>query len=257
MLLSIDIGNTDAVFGLFDGESLIQTWRMPTIKVSDKNKWIDGIKTSLVEQKIDVSTIQNIAFANVVPSVDDAFQLACKEVFNCPAPFSVSMKCELNIDLGLDPGVQIGADLLANAEAAYSLHGENLLIIDAGTATTIQLMLGKSFQGGLILPGMKCSAEALMRNAEKLSEFTITKPKQIVGKNTGDCINAGLFYGHVGALCYLVSKLKCKHPNLKIIATGGTSHLLANDFDFDYIHLPDLTLIGIRLIYSTNRMNVI
>ena len=197
MLLAFDVGNTNIVIGVFDGEKLIRSWRMKT----DKNKSVDeyGMLINQLFQYdgIDMRSVSDVIISTVVPPVLYTLQHLSRKYFNRKA-IVVGPGVKTGMVIKYDNPKQIGADRIVNAVAAYHKYGGPLIIIDLGTATTFCAVSEKGeYMGGTIAPGLKISSEALVEKTSKLPKVEIEEPGKVICKNTIESIQAGLVYGHV------------------------------------------------------------
>lgn len=258
MLLAFDVGNTNIVIGVFDGEKLIRSWRMKT----DKNKSVDEygmlINQLFEYDGIDMRSVNDVIISTVVPPVLYTLQHLSRKYFNRKA-IVVGPGVKTGMVIKYDNPKQIGADRIVNAVAAFHKYGGPLIIIDLGTATTFCAVSEKGeYMGGTIAPGLKISSEALVEKTSKLPKVEIEEPGKVICKNTIESIQAGLVYGHVGLVEYVVNRMKKElapgaEDTVKVIATGGMASLISDSTScIDYIE-RELTLDGLRLIYRKNR----
>lgn len=258
MLVAFDVGNTNIVIGIFDGEELIKSWRMKT----DRNKTVDEygmlINQLFAYDGIDIDSVEDVIISTVVPPVLYTLQHLSRKYFNKRA-IVVGPGVKTGMVIKYDNPKQVGADRIVNAVAAYHKYGGPVIIIDTGTATTFCAVNKKGeYLGGTIAPGLKISSEALVEKTAKLPKVEIEEPGKVICKNTIESIQAGLVYGHVGLIEYVVKRMKKElSPDgadpVKVIATGGLANLIADITEcIDYVE-RDLTLDGLRLIYKKNR----
>ncbi len=260
MLLAFDVGNTNIVIGLFEGEELIGSWRMKT----DKNKSVDEygmlIKQFFEYEHMDMKAVSDVIISTVVPPVLYTLQHLSRKYFGKKA-IVVGPGVKTGMIIKYDNPKQIGSDRIVNAVAAYDKYGGPLIIVDMGTATTFCAVSEKGeYLGGTIAPGLKISSEALVEKTAKLPKVEIEEPGKTICKNTTESIQSGLVYGHVGLVEYVINRMKLEvSPEgkpVKVIATGGLAQLIADITDvIDYIE-RDLTLDGLRIIYRKNRPSV-
>lgn len=257
MLLAIDSGNTNIVFAIYDGDGTIQgEWRSST----DTNRTADEfgiwLEQLLKLSNIDRAQVNDAIIATVVPATLFALKTLCRKYFDCE-PLVVG---EGNVDLGL--AVQIekpdeaGADRLVNAVAAYETYGGPLIIIDFGTATTFDVVgPDGSYQGGAIAPGINLSMEALHQAAAQLPRIAVIRPESVIGKNTVDAMLSGTFWGYIGMIEGMVTRIQreMEVDQIQVISTGGLAPLFAEHCDAIDIVDADLTLRGLLAIYGRNR----
>lgn len=257
MLLAFDVGNTNIVIGLFEGEELVGSWRMKT----DRNKSVDEygmlIKQFFEYDHFDMKSVSDVIISTVVPPVLYTLQHLSRKYFGKKA-IVVGPGVKTGMVIKYDNPKQIGSDRIVNAVAALHKYGGPLIIIDMGTATTFCAVNEKGeYLGGTIAPGLKISSEALVEKTAKLPKVEIEDPGKVICKNTTEAIKSGLVYGHVGLVEFVVKKMKQELApdggEVKVIATGGMASLIADSTDvIDYIE-RDLTLDGLKLIYKKNR----
>ncbi|MBQ1301985.1 MAG: type III pantothenate kinase [Firmicutes bacterium] len=257
MLLAFDVGNTNIVLGVFDGEKLIRSWRMKT----DRNKSVDEygmlIHQLFEYDKIEMKNITDVIISTVVPPVLYTLQHLSRKYFHTKA-IVVGPGVKTGMVIKYDNPKALGSDRIVNAVAAYHKYGGPLIIIDLGTATTFCAVNEKGeYLGGTIAPGLKISSEALTEKTSKLPKVEIEEPGKVICKNTIESIQAGLVYGHVGLVENVVARMKNElAPDggpVTVVATGGMAGMISDSTTvIDHIE-RDLTLDGLRLIYKKNR----
>lgn len=257
MLFVIDVGNTNTVMGLYSGDDLVQSFRMST----DKNRSSDEIgmffMQILMSAKLDISEIEDVIIASVVPPLMHSLENAVKKYLNI-TPYIVTSDTPINMKILTDNPKELGTDRLVNAFAAAYLYGGPIIIIDLGTATTFcAVNENGDYLGGVIYPGIKISIDALVEKTAKLPRVEITEPTNVIGKNTISAMQSGIYYGYAGMIDYVVEKFKeeLKAPNAKVVATGGLAKLIASESKSIEIINRDLTLTGLKLIHDKLNMN--
>lgn len=254
MLLTIDIGNTNITLGVFEGNSIIHSWRLSTEITRTEDEYGVFLKNLLRETDMD-KKITNAIISSVVVQLTEKIEIALKKYLNITS-FIISHKIKTNVTLKTDDKSQIGADRIANACAVSKLYKTPAIVVDFGTATTFDIVNNNNeFIGGIITAGMKIQAEALSSKTSKLPKLNIEAPKDAIGKNTIDAMLSGIVRGHAAMIDGLI--LDCEKELGKkatIIATGGYSAVICNYLKrkFDYIN-PDLTLIGAKILFDLNR----
>lgn len=257
MFLAIDIGNSNIVIGLFENNKLSKEWRL----ISDLNKNADDYAIDIIEcfltNKIDCIKIQGAIIASVVPKLSETINLAIRKFLNEDAEILKigDKKVKLNLEIKLNNKNEIGDDRLINAISGYKKFGGNLIIIDLGTATTFDI-IGKNgeYLGGLICPGINLSIKALSDACAKLPKINLKKQNSIIGKNTVEAINSGIYYGYISLIEGLISKIE-NELNIKTtrIITGGIANIfkdaLQNSINH---HETNLTLEGLKIVYLEN-----
>jgi len=254
MILTLDIGNTNIKTALFDGENMVQYWRISTNRMMSSDEYGVLLANLFRHNNLEMSVVTGVIMSSVVPSVNFTIEHMCKNYFGIE-PMQVAPGVKTGINIRYDNPRELGSDRIANAVAAWELYGGPCIFIDFGTATSFGVMSAKGeFLGGAICPGLKLSAESLVEKAAKLPKFELVKPESVIGKNTITNLQAGIVYGHVGLVTYLIRKMKeeLNAPDAKVIATGGLALLVASETDQITILDGLLTLKGLRLIYEKN-----
>ncbi|SHJ30426.1 type III pantothenate kinase [Palleronia salina] len=254
MLLAIDCGNTNTVFSIFDGENFIATWRTSTEWQRTADQYYVWLRTLMSLNKIDVA-IDEVIVSSTVPRVVFNLRVLCNRYFDC-RPYVVGKPdCLLPVDVRVDSGTQVGPDRLVNTVGGFDLHGPDLIVVDFGTATTFDVV-GRdgAYVGGVISPGVNLSLQALHDAAAALPLVDVTKPAQVVGKNTVDCMQSGIFWGYVGLINGVVERIKDERARpMKVIGTGGLAPLFQQgDALFDVFE-DNLTMHGLVVIHRHNK----
>ncbi|MBQ2957342.1 MAG: type III pantothenate kinase [Clostridia bacterium] len=255
MILTLDIGNTNIKTALFDGENMVNYWRISTNRSMSSDEYGILLANLFKHSGLELNVVTGIIMSSVVPSINFTIEHMCKNYFGFE-PVQVAPGVKTGINIRYDNPRELGSDRIANAVAAYELYGGPCIYIDFGTATTYGVMSAKGeFLGGAICPGLKLSAEALVDKAAKLPKFELVKPESVIGKNTITNLQSGIVYGYVGQVTYLIRKMKEEigDPNTKVIATGGLALLVAGETDQIDVLDGLLTLKGLRLIYEKNQ----
>lgn len=252
MLLVVDIGNTNTVFGVYEDKHLLHTWRKVTDKKITPGKCNDEILEELNLKKIKKRKICGVVISCVVPSLLSVFRKVFKEFFSIN-PSIVKPKAIKDIRILYNNPQEVGADRIVNVLAGYNKYGGPLIIIDFGTATTFDVVSVRGeYLGGIIVPGIGISAAALFEKAEKLPLVELVKPAKVIGRNTVESIQAGLIFGCVGQVKEIVNRIKKEiKVSPKVIATGGYVELVKEELGGIEID-QYLTLEGLRMIYERN-----
>ena len=250
MLLTIDIGNTQIVFGVFDRHTLRSAWRLAT----DHTKTADEygiVFTSLVrESGISAMDIQGTIISSVVPPLTPSIE-SMVETFFRHSPLIVSTDFPFELTLEYANPQEIGTDRLVNAAAAFAHYRTDLIIVDFGTATTLcAVTTDGRYLGGAIAPGVKSAADALHSHTAKLPNVELTRPKSVVGTDTTSSIQSGLIFGYAGLVDALVARIEQEiGRSTKVVATGGLAPILAPISRTIQEIRPSLTLDGLALLY--------
>lgn len=255
MLLAIDIGNTTVTFGVFQGKKLITTWRVSTAIHRTPDEYAN-LMLSLMERKdITGSQIKDVVICSVVPPLLIIFEEVCKH-FLKKAPLIVEAGVKTGVRIDMDNPREVGADRIVNAVAAHHLYGGGpLIVIDMGTATTIDVVSKNGdYIGGAIAPGIYISTEALFTRTAVLPRIELNLPKKAIGRNTIAAMQSGVVFGYVGLIEGLVNCIQSElDEKAKVIAAGGFANIIAQATNIIDIINPDLTLIGLQIIYEMNR----
>lgn len=240
MLLAIDVGNTNVSYGLFRKNRLQQNGRFETQKVLDLKE--------LESLLADAKNIDAVAISNVVPALTQNFVEASRNLYN-QKPFWITPETA-GIPLRVDNPKEVGADRLCNAAAAWEKFKRACIVVDFGTATTLDIVTAKGeYGGGAICPGLEMAARSLSEGTAQLPKVKIERPKRVVGRSTVECIQAGLHYGTIGMIDHLVRlSMEEEGCKMKVIATGGLAGLLAKESKTIECVEPFLTLEGIVVI---------
>lgn len=255
MLLTIDVGNTNFTFGIFDGKILLTTFRMTTKQLRTSDEYGISIIDMLERNQILKTDVQGVVISSVVPNVMHSLTSAVIKYLNI-TPMIVGPGIRTGIRVMTENPKQIGADRIVDAVAAYDLYGGPALVLDFGTATTYDLVDGGgAFVAGVTAPGIRISAQALWSDAAKLPEIEIKKPSSILAQETISSMQAGLVYGQIGQTEYIVSHMikESGYENVKVVATGGLGRIIASETDCIDIYDPILTLTGLRLIFEKQK----
>lgn len=252
MLLVFDVGNTNITIGLFDGETLIGSYRMTTKLPRTSDEYGMFFLNLLHSKGMEAEQIEAAIIASVVPNVNHSLNNGIKKYIHVE-PIMVGPGIRTGIRIMTENPRELGADRIVDAVGAYYLYGGPILVIDYGTATTYDLILEDgSFVAGVTAPGIRLSANALWREAAKLPEIEIVKPETILAKSTVPSMQAGLVYGHIGETEYIIKKMmeEAQLDNMKVVATGGLGKIIAEGTNSIDVYDSNLTLKGLQIIYE-------
>ncbi len=253
MILVIDVGNTNIVLGVYKGEELIHHWRMATSRQKTEDEYAMVVKSLFDHQGLSFEEIDGIIISSVVPPIMFPLEQMCKRYFKLE-PMIIGPGIKTGLNIKYDNPREVGADRIVNAVAAIELYGSPLIVVDFGTATTYcYINEEKQYMGGVIAPGITISAEALYTRASKLPRIEIAKPKQVVGTNTVNSMQSGIFYGYVSQVDGVVKRMKAQAKREpKVIATGGLAKLIGEESESIDVVDSFLTLKGLQMIYTKN-----
>jgi type III pantothenate kinase len=254
MLLAIDIGNTNVVLGVFDGEKLVENWRVGTNARITPDEYAMIFKDLFGFSGLEFSRITGVIVSTVVPPLLPVMTEMSRKYFKLE-PLVVTHELKTGITIRYDNPREVGADRIVNAAAAYKLYGGPVIIVDFGTATTFcAVTKNGEYLGGAICPGVRISAEALFQRASKLPRVELVKPAAVIGKDTTSSMQAGIIYGYAGLVDGIVERMKKElSPDAKVVATGGLAELVSPETASIREIRPQLTLEGLRLLYDLNR----
>ncbi len=253
MILAIDIGNTNIVLGCFDDDNIILRERISTNHTATVIEYAATIKTAFEMHNIDRSEVTGAIISSVVPAVTGTVKSAIERFLGIKA-LVVGPGIKTGLSIVIDNPSQLGSDLVVDAVAGLSEYPAPMIIIDMGTATTLSVINSKKeYIGGMIVPGLAISHDALISRTSQLSKIALEKPKKVIGSNTIDCIKSGLLYGNAGMLDGLIERInESLGEKCNVIATGGLSTVVTplckNEITVD----EDLLLKGLKVIYNKN-----
>ena len=254
MILTMDIGNTNIKTALFEGMEMKYYWRISTNRDRSSDELGILLMNLLTHNGVDKGCITGIMMSSVVPQINFTVEHMCRNYFGIE-PMKIAPGVKTGINIKYENPRELGSDRIANAVAAYELYGGPCITIDFGTATNFGVVSAKGeFLGGAISPGIKLAAEALTERAAKLPRFELAKPASVIGKNTVTNMQSGIVFGYIGQVNYIVERIRRElgDPNMKVIATGGLSSLIAEESHAIDVVDGQLTLKGLRIIYEKN-----
>jgi type III pantothenate kinase len=261
MLLTLDVGNTNTVLGLYRlaSDELITHWRISTLRTQTADEYGVLFLNLFAMRKVEATEVSAIIISSVVPPLESTLRQVCERYFNLK-PMFVEPGIKTGMPILVDNPTEVGADRLVNSVAAFGRYGGPCIVVDFGTATTFDVISAKGeYMGGAIAPGLAISAEALFARAARLSRVDVKKPAKVVGTNTVAAVQSGLYYGYIGLVDGILERIlnETRGPDSaapKIIATGGLAHLIIDDSRFIQTVDDMLTIDGLRLIYERNRV---
>ncbi len=254
MLLVVDIGNTNTVIGIFRGEELIAHWRLSTNREKTHHEYAVLIKELFSLEGLPTNHIEGAIISSVVPNLTPVLSKTLQTLLGLK-PLVVGPGTKTGISVLVDNPREVGTDRVVNAVAAYNKYGGPLVIVDFGTATTFDAVSSQGeYLGGAIAPGIVISMEALFKETAQLPRVEMKKPNRIIGKNTVESIQSGIYYGYVSLVDGMSRAFRNQlGGDCRIIATGGLASIIAETSKEIEIVDPLLTLEGLRIIYEKNR----
>ncbi len=254
MLLAIDCGNTNTVFSIWDGTRFIATWRTSTEHQRTADQYYVWLSTLMAFQKIEAQ-ITDMIVSSTVPRVVFNLRVLADRYFNTRPIVVGKPECALPVDVRVDAGTAVGPDRLVNTVAGHDLYGGDLIVVDFGTATTFDVVdHDGAYVGGVIAPGVNLSLSALHQAAAALPHVDISKPQSVVGTNTVACMQSGIFWGYIGLIKEICTRIKAERERpMKIISTGGLAPLFQQTEDLFDVFRDDLTMHGLTVIHKHNK----
>ena len=261
MLLTIDVGNTNVVLGLFDGRKMIANWRLATETKRSADEYGTLVDSMFRHDGLDPADVDDVIISSVVPPLIVTLAHMCYKYFDI-TPLVVETGVKTGLKIKCDDPRQIGSDRIVNSVGAHEKYDGPLIVVDYGTATTFCVVTGSGeFLGGAIAPGIKTSASALSSQTAKLPNVDLEKPNRMICKNTSECMRAGLIYGHMGLSEYLIAGMKKElseylgidESEIRVIATGGLATLVDSGVSCIDVIDKRLTLDGLVRIYEKNK----
>jgi type III pantothenate kinase len=254
MLLAIDIGNTDTTLGVFTGEELRATWHLATDAHCMADEYAVLMINLLKHRGLAVSDIKAVVMCSVVPTLLTTFEELFRRYFHTTL-LVVGTGVKTGVRIRMDNPREVGADRIVNAASAHHLYGGPIIVVDLGTATTFDVVSKDGdYMGGAIAPGITTAAEALFTQAAMLPRVELTYPKQAIGTNTIAAMQSGIILGYVGLIETMIARIQRElGEKARVVATGGYAGLVARKATTIDVVNPELTLIGLRLIYLMNK----
>jgi type III pantothenate kinase len=251
-LLVVDLGNTNIVLGVYRGEELVNSWRLATARERTADEY--GILARQLIGDAMHASLEGAMVASVVPPLNSAIAFMINKYFGID-PLFVEPGVKTGIAIHVDNPQEVGADRIVNCAAAHDKYGGPTVIVDFGTATTFDVVTANAeFVGGVIAPGLNISAEALFARAARLPRVDIRRPDRVIGTNTVVNMQSGIYFGYLGLVDGILSRIKTEVSNLKrVVATGGLASLFAEESEHIDEVDPELTLKGLKIIYDRNR----
>ncbi|MFQ5839754.1 MAG: type III pantothenate kinase [Candidatus Methylomirabilales bacterium] len=254
MLLAVDIGNTIIGIGLFEGQTLRHHWRIASRRDGTPDEYSVLVTNLFTSARIPIQRVTGMIQASVVPSLDATWTEVGQRLLGV-LPLTVEPGIKTGMPVLYDNPREVGADRIVNAVAAYEAYGGPAIVVDFGTATTFDAISERGeYLGGAISPGVGISAEALFERAAKLPRVEFVRPRSVIGKNTVQSIQAGLFFGTMSLVDGMVRRISHELGGQPaVVGTGGFAHLILAESETVKHVDPLLTLTGLRIIFERNR----
>ena len=255
MLLAIDVGNTNTVFALHDGQSFLAEWRCNTESVRTADQYFVWLSELMRHKKLDPAQITDVVVSNTAPATLFNLRVLCDRYFRTRPLVVGKPECALPVEIRVDNAAEVGADRLVNTIAAHDRYGGDLIVVDFGTATTLDVVAHDgAYVGGAIAPGINLSLDALHAAAAHLPRIDVTMPPHVLGRNTVHCMQSGIYWGYVGLIEGIARRIaEERGTDMRVIATGGLSPLFARGSDMIEAFDTDLTMHGLVLIHNHNK----
>lgn len=250
MLLTIDVGNTNTVLGLFDGPEMRSSWRIKTDARTTADEMVLTFRGLLSDQAVD-----GIALCSTVPAVLREMRLMLSRYFADTPTVVVEPGVKTGVPILTDNPKEVGADRIVNTLAAFTLFSGPCIVVDFGTSTNLDVVSAKGeFLGGALAPGIEISIDALASRAAQLRKVELVRPRSVIGKNTVEALQSGALYGFAGQVDGLVDRIIEELGEVTaVVATGGLAPIVVPESETITHHEPDLTLVGLRLLFERNQ----
>ena len=255
MLLAIDVGNTNTVFALFEDGTELAEWRCNTESVRTADQYFVWLNQLMQHAGLNPGDIADVVISNVAPATLFNLRVLCDRYFGTRPLVIGKAGCKLPVEVRVDLPAEVGADRLVNTVSAFRTYGPNLVVVDFGTATTFDVVdEDGAYAGGVIAPGINLSLEALHGAAAHLPHIDVTVPQRVVGTNTVQCMQSGIYWGYVGLIEGICARITAEREReMKVIATGGLAPLFARgSARIDAVD-QDLTMRGLVMIHDYNK----
>ncbi|HSV67801.1 MAG TPA: type III pantothenate kinase [Mycobacteriales bacterium] len=250
MLLAIDVGNTHTVLGVFEGDKLVESWRIKT----DARETADELALTFRGLLHGVQ-VTGTAACSTVPAVLRELRLMLERYYPDLPTVIVEPGVRTGVPLLYDNPKEVGPDRIVNALAAFALYGGPAVVVDFGTSTNFDVVSARGeFLGGALAPGIEISIDALAARGARLFKIEPVRPRSVIGKSTVEALQSGVLFGFAGQVDGLVRRISAElHASPTVIATGGLAPLVMAECETIQFHEPNLTLTGLRLVFDKNR----
>jgi type III pantothenate kinase len=251
VLLCIDIGNTNTVLATFEGEKLVHSWRIKTDSRSTADELGLQFRGLLAGDNVELT---GVCACSTVPAALRSLRGMLSRYYGALPTVIVEPGVRTGVQLAIDNPKEVGADRVVNTLAAFSLYGGPSIVVDVGTTTTFDVISARGeFLGGAFTPGIEISFDALAARAAQLRKVEPVKPRSVIGKNTVECLQSGMYFGYAGLVDRIVERMTEELGEVKaVIATGGLAPVVLGECRTVTNHEPMITLIGLRMVYERN-----
>lgn len=254
LLVLVDVGNTNTVFGVYRGDDLVESFRLSTDPERTADEHGALLLPLFARAGLDPAAAEAVVVSSVVPPLKSTLERLSRGYFHREALF-IEPGVRTGLPIRYDNPSEVGADRIVNSLAARELYGAPVIVVDFGTATTFDVVnAAGEYAGGIIAPGLLVSAEALFARASRLRRVDVKKPPQLVGKDTAGAMQSGFYYGYVGLVDGILERLLAEIPGVRnVVATGGQAELIASGSRYIREVHDLITLVGLKLIHERNR----
>jgi len=253
MLLTIDVGNTNTVLGVFEGASLLAHWRLTTRREQTADEYGILVRNLFAMTGLDPTRVDAVALASVVPPLTPVLVELARQYLGQEA-LVIGPGVNTGMPILYEPPGDVGADRIVNGVAAFAAYGGPVIVVDFGTATTLDVITRRGeYVGGVICPGIGISADALFQRAARLPRVDVRNPGRVVGRSTVGSMQSGLYFGYAAMCEGLIARIRAELGEpARVVATGGLAETLAAEISSVEAVDPVLTLTGLRLIWERN-----
>ena len=251
MLLCIDIGNTNTVLATFEGETLVHSWRIKTDARSTGDELVLLYRGLLAEDAVEIT---GVCACSTVPAAMRSLRSMLDRYYRAVPTLIVEPGVKTGVPLAIDNPKEVGTDRVVNTLAAYAIYGGPSIVVDVGTTMTFDVISGRGeFLGGAFTPGIEISFDALASRAAQLRKVEAAKPRSVIGRNTVECLQAGMYFGYAGLVDRIVDRMTEELGEVRaVIATGGLAPVVVEECRTVTHHEPMITLIGLRMVFERN-----
>lgn len=255
MLFAVDIGNTNIALGLFDGENLVQHWKIRTERDKTSDEYGIALLNLLSLKELGAESIKSVIISCVVPPLTPVFQELSQNLLKVK-PLIVGPGLKTGMPILYENPQEVGADRVVASVAAFEKYGGPAIVVDFGTATTFDAVSSRGeYLGGSIAPGIQIAAEALYLKTAKLPRIEIKKPQQAIGRTTVTSMQSGLYFGYIGLVSNIIREIsKELGEGIKVVATGSFASQIYPDLEIISVLDPYLVLEGLRIIHDRNKI---